>query len=167
MVGCSTRWRRPRSPLHSTVRGCSLREVLTQEPVGVLVGSALPRTSWISKVDGDAGLDSEGGVLGQFLATVPRQRSAELLGQCGDRRCERVLHGHGAVTAEGGPFFLGGMTPYPSSRGRWSSMVKRVVRSTSVPIADRSSPMTRSPSQCPGTAGRRLPPGVRRSSPRA
>ena len=31
-------------------------------------------------------------------------------------------------------------------------MVKRLVRSTSVPIAERSSPMIRSPSQWPGTA---------------
>src|SRR5712691_12086120 len=36
-------------------------------------------------------------------------------------------------------------------RGRCSNMVNRVVRSTSVPIADRFSPMIRSPSQCPGT----------------
>jgi hypothetical protein len=31
-------------------------------------------------------------------------------------------------------------------------MVNRVVRSTRVPIAERFSPMIRSPSQCPGTA---------------
>ena len=39
-------------------------------------------------------------------------------------------------------------------RGRCSSMVKRVVRSTSVPIAefDATDPMIRSPSQWPGTA---------------
>ena len=37
-------------------------------------------------------------------------------------------------------------------RGRCSSIVNRVVRSTSVPIADLSSPMIRSPSQWPGTA---------------
>src|SRR6266540_3211008 len=37
-------------------------------------------------------------------------------------------------------------------RGRCNSIVKRVVRSTSVPIADLSSPMMRSPSQWPGTA---------------
>src|SRR6266540_2181520 len=36
-------------------------------------------------------------------------------------------------------------------RGRCSNIVNRVVRSTSVPIADRFSPMIRSPSQCPGT----------------
>ena len=37
-------------------------------------------------------------------------------------------------------------------RGRWSSIVNRVVRSTNVPIAELPSPMIRSPSQCPGTA---------------
>jgi hypothetical protein len=31
-------------------------------------------------------------------------------------------------------------------------MVKRVVRSMSVPIGDRSVPMIKSPSQCPGSA---------------
>ena len=37
-------------------------------------------------------------------------------------------------------------------RGRCSSIVNRVVRSTRVPIADLPKPMIRSPSQCPGTA---------------
>src|SRR5207237_831054 len=37
-------------------------------------------------------------------------------------------------------------------RGRCNSIVKRVVRSTSVPIAELSSPRIRSPSQWPGTA---------------
>jgi hypothetical protein len=41
--------------------------------------------------------------------------------------------------------------------GRCSSIVKRVVRSTSVPIADLSSPMMKSPSQWPGTRSRTDP----------
>src|SRR5665648_140745 len=44
------------------------------------------------------------------------------------------------------------MVPQPSSRGRWTSIVNLVVRSTTVPIAERSRPMMRSPSQWPGTA---------------
>ena len=42
--------------------------------------------------------------------------------------------------------------PRSAMRGRWSSIVNRVVRSTNVPIAELPSPMIRSPSQCPGTA---------------
>src|SRR3982750_2645196 len=37
-------------------------------------------------------------------------------------------------------------------RGRCKSIVKRVLRSTSVPIAELSSPRIKSPSQWPGTA---------------
>src|SRR5829696_2873060 len=37
-------------------------------------------------------------------------------------------------------------------RGRCNSMVNRVVRSTSVPMAELPRPRMRSPSQCPGTA---------------
>ena len=52
--------------------------------------------------------------------------------------------------ASAGPFFTRGSSPWPSMRGRCSSIVNRVVRSTSVPIAELSSPMIRSPSQWPG-----------------
>ena len=54
--------------------------------------------------------------------------------------------------ASAGPFLTRGAVSSPSMRGRCSSIVNRVVRSTRVPIADLSSPMIRSPSQCPGTA---------------
>ena len=51
----------------------SLREVLAQESVGVLVGAALPRALRVCEVDGDAGLDLKRRVLGEFLAAVPGQ----------------------------------------------------------------------------------------------
>ena len=54
--------------------------------------------------------------------------------------------------ASAGPFFARGASPWPARRGRCSSIVKRVVRSTSVPIAELPRPRMRSPSQCPGTA---------------
>ena len=54
--------------------------------------------------------------------------------------------------ASAGPFFIRGTSPWPARRGRCSSIVKRVVRSTSVPIAELPRPRMRSPSQCPGTA---------------
>jgi hypothetical protein len=44
------------------------------------------------------------------------------------------------------------MAPEPAIRGKCSSIVNRVLRSTKVPIAYRSDPMIKSPSQCPGTA---------------
>ena len=52
--------------------------------------------------------------------------------------------------ARAGPFLTLGC-PCSGMRGRCSSMVKRVVRSTRVPIAELPSPRIRSPSQCPGT----------------
>src|SRR4051794_38884002 len=54
--------------------------------------------------------------------------------------------------ASAGPFFVRGASPCPARRGRCSSIAKRVVRSTNVPIAELSRPRMRSPSQCPGTA---------------
>src|SRR6266478_9636586 len=54
--------------------------------------------------------------------------------------------------ASAGPFFTRTPEPWPAMRGRWSRSVNRVVRSTSVPIAELPSPTMRSPSQCPGTA---------------
>jgi hypothetical protein len=83
----------------------ALGEVLTQEPVGVLVRAALPWAVRVSEEHRDAGLDGERGVGGKFLAAVPRQRSAELLGQAAHRRRQRVLHRDRAVAGERGPFF--------------------------------------------------------------
>ena len=54
--------------------------------------------------------------------------------------------------ASAGPFFSLAAGPWLGIGGRCSSRVKRVVRSTNVPIALLLSPMMRSPSQCPGTA---------------
>src|ERR1019366_1553701 len=53
--------------------------------------------------------------------------------------------------ASAGPFVALG-PPWPIIGGRCSSIVKRVLRSTSVPIAELPRPRIRSPSQCPGTA---------------
>lgn len=53
--------------------------------------------------------------------------------------------------ASAGPFFARGASPCPTSRGRCNSIAKRVVRSTSVLIAELPRPRIRSPSQCPGT----------------
>ena len=67
-------------------------EVLAQQPVGVLVGPALPRALRIAEVDRQAGLDPQLGVLGHLGALVPGQRPAQLLGQRRDRCGDRVTH---------------------------------------------------------------------------
>lgn len=57
---------------------CAFWEVLAQETVGVLVGPALPRAVRIGEEHGDAGLDGDRGVGGEFLIAVRGQRSGEL-----------------------------------------------------------------------------------------
>lgn len=102
---------------------CAFREVLTQQPVSVLVSAALPWTLRIAEVDLHACIDLETILLG--FSSVPRERRPIL-----DARSFAVPH----------------------ERGRCSSIVNRVVRSTSVPIAELPRPRMRSLSQCPGTA---------------
>ena len=56
----------------------ALREVLAQQPVGVLVRAALPGAVRVAEVDLHAGVDGEPGVVGHLGALVPGQRSAQL-----------------------------------------------------------------------------------------
>ena len=70
-------------------------EVLAEETVGVLVGSALPGTLGVAEVDGQVGVCAELGVLCHFGALVPGQGTAELLGQGDDRRSDGVAYGFG------------------------------------------------------------------------
>ena len=65
---------------------------------------------------------------------------------------DRVANRLGAMARERGPVLSARCAPCPARRGRCSSIVNRVVRSTRVPIAELPSPRMRSPSQCPGTA---------------
>lgn len=37
----------------------SLGEILANETVGILIGPSLPRTSWMSEIDLDSGVDGE------------------------------------------------------------------------------------------------------------
>ena len=78
-------------------------EVLTEETVGVLVGSTLPWTLRVAEVDVEVGICAELSVLGHFGALVPGQGAAELLGQGGDRLCDGVSDCLGAVAGERGP----------------------------------------------------------------
>ena len=129
----------------------ALGEVLAQETIGVLVGASLPRAVWVAEVDRQSCLDSQLDVLRHLGALVPRQGSAQVRRQRDDRGSDRVSHRLRAVASERGPFFTRGC-PKSVIRGRCSSNVNRVLRSTRVPIAELSSPRIRSPSQWPGTA---------------
>ena len=125
-------------------------EVLAKEPVGVLVGAALPRALRIAEVDLQARVDPS---LACSAISAPWS-------QVSDRRsCSGSVVIAAAIASRtcsppcpvtGGPFLTGGCRG--SGGGRCSSIVKRVERSTSVPIAEWPVPRIRSPSQCPGTA---------------
>src|SRR5205807_170641 len=58
-----------------------LREVLAQEPVGVLVRAALPGAVRVAEVDADAGIDAEPEMLSHLPSLVPGERSAEVRGK--------------------------------------------------------------------------------------
>ena len=52
----------------------SLRKVLSQQTIGVLIGTALPRTLRIAEVDVDVGCQGKSSMVGKFLAAIPGQR---------------------------------------------------------------------------------------------
>ena len=57
----------------------SLREVLSQQTVGVLIGTALPGTLWIAEVDVDVGCQRKSAMIGKLLAPVPGQGFIQLV----------------------------------------------------------------------------------------
>ena len=59
----------------------AFREVLAEKPVGILAARPLSRAARVTEVDRDASVDAEAHVLGHFLALVPSERAAQLLGQ--------------------------------------------------------------------------------------
>src|SRR5579872_7155293 len=70
----------------------ALGEVLAKQSVGVLVAAALPRTSGISKVDGYSSFDLESRVLRELFASIPGERSTELLWQRGHLGGNCIFH---------------------------------------------------------------------------
>ena len=46
-------------------------EVLSEQSVGVLIGTALPRALWITEVDINIGRQCEALVVGKFFAAIP------------------------------------------------------------------------------------------------
>ena len=78
-------------------------EVLTEQTVGVLVGSTLPWCLGVAEVDIQIGIYSQLRVLGHLGSLVPGQRTAQLMWQGGDRLGDRVSDGLGAMTGKRGP----------------------------------------------------------------
>jgi hypothetical protein len=87
---------------------------LAEQPVGVLVGAALPGALRLAEIDLKAGVDPKPRVLGDLGALIPDERAAPLLGQ---RRlidatiASRTASAPGPVSA--GPFFSLGRSPWP------------------------------------------------------
>jgi len=61
-----------------------------RQPVGVLVGAALPRALGVAELHLQAGLHPQLHVLGHLRALVPGQRATKLLGESRDRVGDRV-----------------------------------------------------------------------------
>src|SRR5450759_4773773 len=59
----------------------SLRKVLSQQTIGVLVGTALPRTLRIAEVNVDIGRQRKSSMIRKLLAPVPGQRLIQLTRQ--------------------------------------------------------------------------------------
>src|SRR3954447_4467964 len=81
----------------------ALREVLAQQPIGVLIRAALPGAVGIAEVDLKTGVDPQAGVLAHLRSLIPGQRLPQLLGQGGDRAREGVAHRLGAMPGERRP----------------------------------------------------------------
>ena len=131
----------------------ALGEVLAEQAVGVLVGPALPGAVRVAEVDARGRCRCAAERVGPSRRPGPRSAigAAARAGVVIEAAiASRTASAPCPVSA--GPFFARGWSPWPSMRGRCSSIVKRVVRSTSVPIAELSRPRIRSPSQWPGTA---------------
>src|ERR1700730_2080045 len=77
---------------------CAFREVLPQQPIGVLVCAALPGASWIAKIDLDSRVDLETIVLCHFGSLIPGQRTTQFFGQGDDGASNRVAYSFGSVS---------------------------------------------------------------------
>src|ERR1700689_2225960 len=84
----------------------ALREVLSQQPIGILVRSSLPRAVRLAEVDVQAGINPQLCVLAHLRPLVPGQRTSELLGQREHRARNDVAHRFGAVPRESWPVLL-------------------------------------------------------------
>src|SRR5438270_2202736 len=82
---------------------CAFREVLSEQPVGVLVRAALPGASWIAEVDLESRIDLETTVLSHFSPLIPSQRTTQFFGQGDDGARDRIAHSFSSVSRERRP----------------------------------------------------------------
>jgi len=129
----------------------ALGKVLAKHAVGVLVAATLPWALRVAEVDLETGIDPQLRVLSHLGPLVPSQWAMQMGRQAADRLYGGIPDSLGTMTGKGESIFTDLPAPCPSMR-RCRSMLKRVVRSTSVPIAELPRPRMRSPSQWPGTA---------------
>jgi hypothetical protein len=71
----------------------SLRKVLPQQAIGILIGSTLPWTLRITKIDVDAGRQREPPMIRKLLAAVPGQRLIQLVRYCPSHNASAVRPG--------------------------------------------------------------------------
>src|SRR5690348_10850505 len=74
-------------------QGSTLRKVLAEQAVRVLVGAALPGVAGVTEVDGDPGLDCEALVLRHLSALIPSQRAPQAERQLDDAGGNALAHG--------------------------------------------------------------------------
>ncbi len=79
----------------------ALREELSEQPIGVLVGAALPRILRMREVDLDSGRFGEEPVLGHLLPSVVGERAAHLLRQGAHLAGERAPNAGRVLRAQG------------------------------------------------------------------
>lgn len=104
--------------------------------MGVFVGSPLPRRMRITEADIRICCQGDLAMFGQLGTLISSQCLAEMFGQGLESFNQFITDSDG-----------------PRSPGRWTRIVNLLCRSTSVAITERRlEPITRSPSQWPGTA---------------
>src|SRR3954447_7700776 len=95
----------------------ALREVLAQQPIGVLIRAALPGAVGIAEVDLKTGVDPQASVLAHLRPLIPGQRLPQLLGQGGDRARDGVAHRLSPMPGKGGSV-LGARSAAMARHGR-------------------------------------------------
>ena len=89
----------------------ALREVLAQQPVGVLIRAALPWAVRIAEVDLKTGVDPQACVLAHLRPLIPSQRLSQLLGQGVIERVRALRTASAPCPASAGPFLARGPLP--------------------------------------------------------
>ncbi|MDB5578322.1 MAG: hypothetical protein JWR80_3498 [Bradyrhizobium sp.] len=67
-------------------------KVLAQQPVGVLVGAALPRALWVAEADLHPRVSLQTRVLGHLRALIPGERPSQFFRQADDGTRDRIPH---------------------------------------------------------------------------